>query len=281
MSFLRSLHAKPIARKPELKPTMSEASKPFVPVVRAQFVEQYNELIRGREFVEYKEYYGRSTDRFWRSFDKIQRLNLPLQSSVIDIGGGIMAALLSNILGLEACVGDVNERAADDLSTLGMDFRLVDLTSDDRVPAEKFDLVILQEVIEHLPQPPYIVFERILKFMKPGGILFLTTPNGSRIRNILYMLAGKQILDNFRYPGPKEALGHQQEYVLPQLIWQLKRAGMITLSAEQYADGWKGAGLVAQAAHLLVTPGNIFPHLRNGLMITARSPTQRLTLMAD
>jgi 2-polyprenyl-3-methyl-5-hydroxy-6-metoxy-1,4-benzoquinol methylase len=243
-----------------------------LPVTRAEFVRQYRHLIEGREFVEYKEYYKRSTDRFWQSFDKIQRLSLSPQCRAIDIGGGIMAVLLSKILGIETCVGDVSERAAGDIAQLGLKFQLVDLTSDDKVPDEMFDLVVLQEVIEHMPHPPYIVFQRIMKFLKPDGILFLTTPNGSRVRNILYMLVGRQVLDNFRYPAPGEALGHQQEYILPQLMWQLKRAGMVAISAEQYDDGWEGASLAARIAHVLERPANFFPHLRDGLMIVARRP---------
>jgi SAM-dependent methyltransferase len=236
----------------------------------AEFLKKYNEVVVGRTFVEYKEYYENSTDRFWRAFNTIQRLNLSRNSKVIDIGGGITAVLLSKILGMDTCVGDVSERAQTDILALGLKFQIVDLTSDEKLPSETFDLVVLTEVIEHLPHPPYIVFQRIMKFLKPSGILFLTTPNGSKVRNILYMLAGKPVLDNFRYPGPGESLGHQQEYVLPQLMWQLARAGMVVLSAEQCDDGWRGATVPARVLHTFLKPLNIFPHLRNGLMITAR-----------
>jgi hypothetical protein len=95
--------------------------------------------------------------------------------------------------------------------------------------------------------------------MKPNRILFLTTPNGSRVRNILHMLTGRNVLDNFRYPDSSESLGHQHEYVLPQMMWQLERAGMRALSAKQY-----------EALHVFIKPANLIPHLRNGLMIAAR-----------
>src|SRR5208282_5095943 len=113
-----------------------------LPVTRTEFVRSYHDLVEGREFVEYKDYYKRSVDRFWQAFDKIQRLHLPPQCKAIDIGGGIMAVLLSKILGIDACVGDVNERPAGDVSQLGLKFQLVDLTSDEMAPNEMFDLVV-------------------------------------------------------------------------------------------------------------------------------------------
>lgn len=241
-----------------------------MPVTRAEFAKQYRNLIEGRSFVEHQDYYKRSIDRFWKAFDKLQMLDLPSHITAIDIGGGIMAVLLSKILGIKSYVGDVNECAAADVQDFGIDFRLVDLTSDEGALDDMFDLVVLQEVIEHLPQPPYVVFQRIMRFLKPNGLLFVTTPNGSRVRNILYMLAGKAVLDNFRYPAPGRSLGHQQEYVLPQLIWQLEKAGMVPIFAEQYDDGWKGATQVAHISHLLLKSANVFPHLRSGLMIAAR-----------
>ena len=112
------------------------------------------------------------------------------------------------------------------------------------------DLVILQEVIEHIPQPPYVVLEKIRTMLAPGGLLFLTTPNGHRFRNVLYMLAGREIVDIYRYPCPGDALGHQHEYTMKQMLWQAREAGFEVRSAI-YQDGWRGieprspAGLVA------------------------------------
>ena len=98
----------------------------------------------------------------------------------------------------------------------------------------------------------------------------VTTPNGSRLRNILYLLAGKRVLDNFRYPAPEEALGHQQEYTFPQMIWQLERSGLRIVYGEQYDDGWAGSSTKARIGRILSKPVNFISHLRNGLMLVAR-----------
>lgn len=240
---------------------------------KTDFERHYKELICGKEFVESASYYENSMTRLWKAFDRIQRLNLPPSAKVIDIGGGIMGVLLARIHGMQVTVGDVNRRAAEDINGFGIPFIELNLLSDTQLPQEQFDLVILQEVIGHLPQPPYIVFRRIQGFLEKGGILFLTTPNGSRFRNVLYLLTGRQVLDHFRYPEGTEALGAQHEYTLNQMIWQLERAGMRILSAQQYTCGWRGKTLWARVAHKLIAPISLVPHLRNGLILTAQKPT--------
>lgn len=239
---------------------------------KASFARHYNDLIRGKEFVEYESYYERSVTRFWKAFDHIQRLDLPPSARVLDIGGGIMGVLLAQIHGMQVTVGDVNRRAAKDIEGFGIPFVELNLLSDTQLPQDQFDLVILQEVIGHLPQPPYIVFGRIKKILKNGGMLFLTTPNGSRFRNVLYLLAGKQVLDHFRYPEGIEALGVQYEYTLDQMKWQLERAGMETVFSRQYSGGWAGATPLARLAHRLIAPVAAIPHLRNDLMLVTRKP---------
>jgi SAM-dependent methyltransferase len=50
------------------------------------------------------------------------------------------------------------------------------------LPSESFDGVVCAEVIEHVPQD-HLFVEQIARVLKPGGWLYLTTPNGDYIRN--------------------------------------------------------------------------------------------------
>lgn len=239
-----------------------------------QFSEVYDANVQGRTYVENLAYYQASRRRFWEAFRRIAALNLPKDAKVLDIGGGILAVLVSKLLGLEVKVGDVNDRARADIEELGLGFTIIDLFSDEAPAETGFDLVILTEVIEHIPQPPYIVYGRIAKLMAPDGRLFLTTPNGHRFRNLVYMALGKEILDFYRYPKPGMALGHQHEYTLKQLLLQARHAGFDVEMAEYYEDGFKGASTAARIARIVSKPVGLIPYLRNGIVMVLRAPEQ-------
>lgn len=238
----------------------------------AAFDEVYDRHIVDRQFVEYKEYYHVARTRFRRTFRHFERLGLPAGTRTLDIGGGQFAILASKLLGHDGFAGDAVATAEADIRAAGLGFCKVDLFSDEVETAERFDCVTLLEVIEHIPQPPYLVFRRIARLLKPGGVLFLTTPNGHRFRNLLYMLAGKEVLGIYRYPEPGEVLGHQHEYTLNQLRWQIGHAGFAPIFSEYYSDGSQGFSRKARIAWALARPADLVPHFRNGIVAAARSP---------
>lgn len=232
----------------------------------------YDNEINGRSFVEYLDYYAASKKRFWNAVQRIDDIELSPGAQVIDIGGGVLAVLLSRLFGFNAMVGDVNDRAQQDVEASGLAFTLFDVFSDATPEVRDLDLVVLTEVIEHIPEPPYVVLQRLAKVLRPGGRIFLTTPNGHRFRNLVYMALGREILGIYRYPEPGMALGHQHEYTLKQMLWQAEHAGFEIEHAATYEDGFKGASASAKIGRLLATPFAMVPHLRNGITMTLRLP---------
>ena len=238
----------------------------------SEFRRLYRAEIQHRHFVEEPEYYRNSEERFWQGFRRIQNLGLPPGTNAIDIGGGITGVLVSKLLGFRVTVADVNEEARADVEEMGLGFVALDLFCDEVMPVSGMDLVILQEVLEHIPRPPYVVLEKIKTMLNPGGLLFLTTPNGHRLRNVLYMLAGREIVDIYRYPGPGDALGHQHEYTMKQLLWQAHKAKFEVMQAEYYQDGWRGSSRAARLAWKLSKPTGMLPRLRNNISMILRNP---------
>lgn len=240
---------------------------------KSNFASVYDRLVLGREFVEYRDYYVQSRRRYEQTLQLIGTLGLPEGARHLDVGGGQMALLSREIFGLTAIVGDVVPTASEDVELQGVEFNRINLLDDEYEADAPFDLVTLCEVIEHIPVPPYVTFRKLARILKPGGWLVMTTPNGFRVRNILRMLAGKEILDLYRYPDGDQPLGHQHEYTLRQMEWQLHEAGFAPRTLETYVSGWRGSSTAAKLGHLMTKPFNLVPHLRDGLIMAAQAPT--------
>lgn len=242
-------------------------------VDKAAFDKVYDDVILGGTFVEFSEYYVHSRGRYWNAFQEFQNLGLPAGARVLDIGGGQFGVLLNRLLGMEAVAGDVVDDAREDLAAAGLDLVRVNLMNDDIFAdqAAPFDCICMLEVIEHIPQPPYMVFNRLKQKMNPGGILFLTTPNGHRFRNLVYLALGREVLGYYRYPEGDEALGHQHEYTLSQMRWQASHAEMKVEFLKYYDVGWRGATLGARLARILTSPTAMIPHMKEGLIAAFRA----------
>jgi len=61
-------------------------------------------------------------------------------------------------------------------------------------PPESFDLVLLGEVFEHILNQPAGLLRGILRLLRPGGLLILTTPNPSTIANAIRLLRDGYLL---------------------------------------------------------------------------------------
>lgn len=94
----------------------------------------------------------------------------------------------------------------------------------DEIPfSEKFDVVLLCEVIEHLVVDPVSAILKIKKALKKNGVLILTTPNVNRLENIAKMIAGVNIYDPYSGYGPYGR--HNREYNKHELFMLLSHLG--------------------------------------------------------
>lgn len=74
-----------------------------------------------------------------------------------------------------------------------VDYKSADITKGLPFEDNKFDLVTFGEVIEHVPNPDFILAE-IHRVLKPKGIVIVTTPNLASWANRILLLIGIQPL---------------------------------------------------------------------------------------
>jgi 2-polyprenyl-3-methyl-5-hydroxy-6-metoxy-1,4-benzoquinol methylase len=171
---------------------------------------------------------------------------------MLEVGGGLVA-LLSR-LGFECTVADVNAEFADDLRRRGLAFRECDLLHDDLPERDSQDVVVLCEVIEHMPVPAHVVLEQIRAWIRPGGVLILTTPNLHRLRNVVRMALGLPVFGIFLIPERGRSFGHPIEYSRAHVRWQLERAGFEVASIEHRQLENAGATPTARIGRFLLAP---------------------------
>ena len=239
--------------------------------LRKRFDEVYDSRIVGGGFFESDNYYRQEKERYWRSLELLCELNIAAPAKILEIGGGQMAVLCKALFEDDCTVGDVSQRYVAPLRNAGIELRTIDLMAPDTNDVvEQFDVVLLLEVIEHIPLPAHVVVEGIKPFLKPQGILFLTTPNLFRMRNLVRMLLGVEFLDHFTMPQPGQGLGHQLEYSAKHLRWQLERAGLAVEMLVHDSMGRTAHSLGARMARSLLAPLDLRPIWRNGLAAAAR-----------
>src|SRR5262249_22638678 len=154
--------------------------------IRSRFDEIYDSCIVGAGFAESDAYYKLDKERYWRSLELLCQLDIPTPARLLEIGGGQIAVLFKKLFNDDCAVADLSDQYVSALRKEGLRFFKYNLLNPRPGNYEDgFDIVVLLEVIEHIPVPAHIVFERIKRFMRPNGILFLTTPNLFRIRNLV------------------------------------------------------------------------------------------------
>ena len=240
---------------------------------RREFDHLYDQFILKAGFFEQGDYYQVSRERYWETFRYLAGMGVPPGTQLLEVGGGQLAVLGSKLLGHEARVADVSEDFSESVRRAGLPFSVCNLLEDD--PAEfngRFDVIALLEVIEHIPQPGYVVLSKLARWLKPGGSIILTTPNLFRLRNLVRLVRGRDLFDRFEYPAPGRGLGHQLEYSADHLRWQIERAGLHVRLLEHDQLGQSGHSRFARTARRLTAPLRLRPKWREGLVAVACKP---------
>ena len=84
---------------------------------------------------------------------------------------------------------------------------------------ESFDMLMSNDMLEHLHDSPRVILNDFLEYVKPGGYLLITVPNAVNIRKRVAVLRGRTNLADFYsyYWSPGKWRGHVREYVRSDL----------------------------------------------------------------
>ena len=141
-----------------------------------------------------------------------------------------MEKLNINTIDRPVHLGGIDEKCALKLGSskhYNIDLNLQSInSSSDLSRQEEYDYVVCTEVLEHLTVCPYEFVEGIISILKPGGYLYLTTPNFFSHHNckLLYKQKNPQEL----YPKKSDNLDahyHHREYEMMELCEIFKTCG--------------------------------------------------------
>jgi SAM-dependent methyltransferase len=94
------------------------------------------------------------------------------------------------------------------------------------LPSESFDAVIFTEVFEHLREYPIRSLHEAFRVLKPGGRIYLTTPNTAYLLNRLRLMAGRSVATPLRdWIGGLPFARHAREYTFAEMQELLDLAG--------------------------------------------------------
>ena len=107
----------------------------------------------------------------------------------------------------------------------------------DKLPfeANKFGLIIFNEVFEHLRIDPIFTLKELNRVLKPGGIMILTTPNLYFLGKIIRFLIGRGFNDAYTEFKKLHTLGHMghiREYSTKEVKQFLENTGFKVIKIE-------------------------------------------------
>jgi SAM-dependent methyltransferase len=118
------------------------------------------------------------------------------------------------------------------------------------LPAEGFDIINCEQVLEHAAQPRRIV-NTLAKALKPGGLLIVDTPNCRKLLRRLQRKDPDRIFEEDRFRGLFHPLEHINCFTQKPLLRMASDAGLKRIKPPlwpRYAcqTYWFGAGRIAR-----------------------------------
>jgi SAM-dependent methyltransferase len=237
----------------------------------ARFEVAFDQMISRIRWQEEPQYYPRYKARYLAMLRHFAEAVPDRSLDVLEIGGGQLAYLSGQLWERDrVCVADIQDYCFADLQTNGIDAFEWDVALKDPPTERRFDVIFFSEVIEHLPVPGHIPLARLRSMLRPDGFLFCSTPNLYRLRNIVYLISGRQLFDYFDLPGER-GYGHVLEYSADHLAWQFQCAGFRDFSVELCDFAHVPNGRTDRMLAALGAPLRRISRYRDNLVVVAKA----------
>lgn len=223
-------------------------------------------------------YLSYHAERFYRTYEVCLGL-LQSGGSLLSVGTGrafVEAVLASErqvqVVAVDFPAGIELRRRhydANHFVSLAADLSLDDLD----LPIEPCDMVLSAEVVEHIPAPPSLHLRKLVRYLKSGGHLVMTTPNLGSLNHIVSLLRMQPIL-----PPPEETFApvsfenegiHRREYVPCEIIEPMDKYGLVHLYTHFIGFNRERVTGVRSALR------RVIPRFRDGMIIVGRKLDER------
>lgn len=100
---------------------------------------------------------------------------------------------VSEVLGIDILENEID-------SLLSMGYNVETQNAEEMNFDRKFDTIIAGEIIEHLSNPGKFL-EKSSQYLRPGGILVITTPNTFNVLRFLFLIRNGYVISNSEHTG--------------------------------------------------------------------------------
>jgi hypothetical protein len=109
------------------------------------------------------------------------------------------------------------------------------------ISENKYDIVILLNLLEYLPKDPLVIFQRIKSFIRSGGYLIVVTTNGGRLGSKIKAVLSRRNYEGYGTAINKKSTGQQpvamRQYDLNELRELVTNTGFI-INREEFIIGY-------------------------------------------
>jgi 2-polyprenyl-3-methyl-5-hydroxy-6-metoxy-1,4-benzoquinol methylase len=157
-------------------------------------------------------------------------------------------------------------------SEMGMDFR--EAKEGEPLPwsANTFDVVMINDVIEHLHDSPRTLFNALVTMIKEDGYFLVSVPNAANIRKRIDLARGRTNYQqfNFYYWHPDPWRGHVREYTKGDLQELTENLGLKLIELKAGDHMLRRIPKALHPPYLAVT--SIFPGWKDTWLLLAQKP---------